>query len=137
MGREGFSVEYFCYDNFGYSAKYVDELFDNLEECSKMVRYYLDTSVGQPDELKMDINRLSMDVDTLFLDFSSVYITIARIINEAKREFFLSKKIKADKRQTRAVSQKIDRLGKDLEKIVEKTRAYMKKVHVPKTASTT
>lgn len=137
MGREGFSVEYFCYENFGYSAKYVDELFDNLEECSKMVRYYLDTSVGQPDEMKMDINKLSMDVDNLYLDFSSVYITIARIVNEAKKEFFLSRKIKADKRQTKAVSQKIDKLGKDLEKIIETARNYMKKVHVPKTASTT
>ena len=135
MAREGFSVEYFCYENIGYSPKYVDELFDILEECSKMVRYYLDTSVGYPDELKSDIHKLSMDIDNLYLDFSTTYILIARLINATKKEFFLSRKIKADKRLAKDISQMINRLDKDLEKVVEKTRAYMKRIHVPKPIS--
>ncbi len=135
MAREGFSVEYFCYQNIGYSPKYVDELFDILEDCSKMVRYYLDTSIGYSDELKSDIHRLSMDVDNLYLDFSTAYILLARLVNATKKEFFLSRTIKADKKLAKDVSHRIGKLDKDMEKVVEKTRAYMKKVHVPKPIS--
>jgi len=129
MAREGFSVEYFCYDNLGYSAKYVDELFDVLEQCAKIVRYYLDTCVGFSDEIKADINMLSMKVDNLYLDFNTTYVLIARLVNDAKREFFLSKKIKADKKLAKAISQKIGKLATDLEDVIKDTRAYMKKVH--------
>ena len=129
MPREGFSVEYFCYENVGYSPKYVDELYDVLQECAKMVRYYLDTSATFPNEIKADINRLSTDLDNLFLDFNITYTLIARMVNEAKREFFLSKKIKANKRLAESISKKVDGIGKDLEKLIENARLYMKKVH--------
>ena len=135
MARAGFSAEYFCYDNLGYSPKYVDELYDVLEECSKMVRYYLDTSVGFSDEIKADIKELSMDVDTLFLEFNATYILIARMVNEAKKEFFLSQKVKADKETSKVISQNIEKLGIDLEKLIEKTKKYMKKIHGSKAGS--
>lgn len=129
MPREGFSVEYFCYENLGYSSKYVDELFDVLEECSKMVRYYLDTSAGFSDEIRSDINKLSMAVDNLYLDFETVYMMLAKLINTAKKEFFQSKKIEADKRLAKTISQRISKLETDMQEIIERVRTHMKKVH--------
>jgi len=132
--RAGFSTEYFCYEYFSYSAKYVDELYDVLEECSKMVKYYLETSVGFSDEIKSDINKLSMRIDNLYLDFNMAYVLMAGIINEAKKEFMLSKKLKADKKDADAVSKRIEKMGIDLKGVIEDTRVYMNKVHNSKAA---
>lgn len=100
-----------------------------------MVRYYLDTSAGYSDELKADIHKLSMDVDNLYLDFDILYVLVARMINSVKKEFFLSKKIKVDKKTAKEISKMASKLDKDLEKIIERTRAYMKKIHIPKPIS--
>jgi flagellar motor switch protein FliM len=132
MTRTGFSTEYFCYEHFGYSSRYVDELYDILEDCAKMVHYYLDTSVSYPDDIKAGINKLSMDVDNLNLDFSIAYIHMAKLINEAKKEFMLSKKKKTATEEAKIVSNRIERLSNDLEAIVENTRVHIKKVHTMK-----
>jgi hypothetical protein len=117
-------MEKLCFERFGYSPAFIDDLFDTLKECHQLIHYYLDT-IHVSDEAREQIRVLSIQTDKLLLDFNELFILNAEMLNEVKKEYFLKQTAKISEEKLGHFHKKLLKTKDNTLLLVDKTREYV------------
>lgn len=127
--EDGKKLEKAFMREFGYSYKYLDSLYDTLDQTHKTVKYYMEHTFGS-DEDRQELAKLSLEADAVRLQIHELWCASDKLLQEVKKTVYLKQKqkLKADKRQAEEIRAKIRKAEDKVEEIVRKARQHVEKL---------